>query len=99
MPNATNGLSILSTTSVPTNIVPGSTYYLGVQNTNSFTVNYGIEVDFHLLATNTIFITSITATNIGGKPTASCSSGRARPICCTKSSGRPVSRRSRGTRF
>ncbi|HXE42031.1 MAG TPA: hypothetical protein VN516_03315, partial [Candidatus Baltobacteraceae bacterium] len=27
-------------------IVPGGTYYLGVQNTNSFTVNYGIEVDF-----------------------------------------------------
>ncbi len=68
MPNATNGLSILSTTSVPTNLVPGATYYLGVQNPNSFTVNYGIEVDFHLLATNTIFITSITATNIGGKP-------------------------------
>jgi hypothetical protein len=51
MPDAaTNGLSILSTTSVPTNIVPGATYYLGVQNTNSFAVTYGIEVDFHLLA-------------------------------------------------
>ena len=43
-------LSILSTTSAPTNMVPGSTYYLGVQNTNSFAVNYGIEVDFHLVA-------------------------------------------------
>ncbi len=68
MPNATNGLSILSTTSVPTNLVPGATYYLGVQNPNSFTVSYGIEVDFHLFATNTIIISSITATNIGGKP-------------------------------
>jgi len=68
---ATSGSSILSTTSVPTNIVPGSTYYLGVQNTNHFTVNYGIEVDFHLLAvtnasTNGIFISSIVYTNIGG---------------------------------
>ena len=70
---ATNGISVLSTTSAPTNIVPGGTYWLGVQNTNSFAVSFSIEVDFHLLTstnvpppTNTIFITSITATNIGG---------------------------------
>jgi subtilisin-like proprotein convertase family protein len=45
----TNGSSILSTSSAPTNIVPGAAYYLGVQNTNSFAVTYGIEVDFHLV--------------------------------------------------
>ena len=64
---ATDGVSILSTTSMPTNIVPGSAYYLGVQNTNSFAVTYGIEVDFHLLSlTNPIFISGIVSTNIGG---------------------------------
>jgi hypothetical protein len=30
----------------PPNIYKGQTYYVGVQNTNSITVNYGIEVDF-----------------------------------------------------
>jgi subtilisin-like proprotein convertase family protein len=69
----TNGSSILNTSSAPTNIVPGSTYYLGVNNTNSFAVTYGIEVDFHLVTstntppqTNTIPISSIVYTNIGG---------------------------------
>jgi hypothetical protein len=53
--------------------VPGGSYWLGVQNTNSFAVtNYAVEVDFHLLtatnasATNAIFISSIIYTNIGG---------------------------------
>jgi subtilisin-like proprotein convertase family protein len=64
----TNGSYTLSTTNAPP-LVPGSTYYLGVQNTNSVTVNYGIEVDFHLLTPTIppIFISSITHTNIGGK--------------------------------
>ena len=62
---ATNGISILSTTSAPPKIIPGATYYLGVQNTNSSTVLYGIEVDFHLVlsATNSF---SIVYTNIAG---------------------------------
>ena len=30
--NSTGGISLLSTNSVPTNIVQGGTYYLGVQN-------------------------------------------------------------------
>ena len=70
---STNGVSILSTTSAPTNIVSGSVYYLGVQNTNSFTVTYGIEVDFHFFTvtnsptTNTVPISSIVYTNIAGK--------------------------------
>jgi len=65
---ATNGLSILSTTSVPTNFVPGASYWLGVQNTNSFTVTFAIAVHFHLLLpTNApILISSITSTNSGG---------------------------------
>jgi hypothetical protein len=49
IPNSTGGSSILSLTSTPTNIVPGGTYYLGVQNLGAATVTYGIEVDFHLL--------------------------------------------------
>jgi hypothetical protein len=67
MPNATNGISVLTLTSVPTNIVPGGIYYLGVQNTNGVAVGYGLEVDFLLtVSTNTIRISSITYTNIGG---------------------------------
>ncbi len=49
--NGTSYSKLLSTTNAsPTlplpNIYQGQTYYLGVQNTNTFTVNYGIEVDF-----------------------------------------------------
>jgi alpha-tubulin suppressor-like RCC1 family protein/subtilisin-like proprotein convertase family protein len=62
----TNDSSILSITSVPTNIVPGAIYYLGVQNTNGFAVNYGIEVDFHLVTgTKTVPISSIVYMNGG----------------------------------
>jgi hypothetical protein len=71
-PTGTNGSVVLGTNTTPP-LTPGSTYYLGVQNTNSFTVTYALEVNFHLLvstnvpsATNPIVITSITATNIGG---------------------------------
>jgi subtilisin-like proprotein convertase family protein len=68
MAGQTSGISLLSTTSTPTNIVPGGTYYLGVQNTNGMAVNFAIEVDFYppLLPPPAITITSITATNIGG---------------------------------
>jgi len=64
--SGTNGSYTLSTTSAPP-LVPGSTYYLGVQNTNGFSVTYGIEVDFHLVPPpGPILISSITPTNIGG---------------------------------
>jgi subtilisin-like proprotein convertase family protein len=69
MNGQTNGISILSTTSMPTNIVPGGSYYLGVQNTGGSPVTFVIEVDFHYLPPPpppAIIITSITATNIGG---------------------------------
>jgi subtilisin-like proprotein convertase family protein len=43
------GLAVLNTTLVPTNFAAGGTYYLGVQNLNSYSVNYDIQVFFHLL--------------------------------------------------
>ena len=51
IPNSTGRSALLSTNGSPVNttsayIVPGGTYYLGVQNTNVSTVKYGIEVDF-----------------------------------------------------
>jgi subtilisin-like proprotein convertase family protein len=69
MGSALSGVSILTTTSVPTNIVPGGTYYLGVQNPNTYTVTNAIEVDFHYLAVTNppIVISGIVATNIGGR--------------------------------
>jgi subtilisin-like proprotein convertase family protein len=69
---STNDFTILSTNSTPTNFVPGGFYYLGVKNTNSFPVNYDIEVNFHLVLpppTSPITnypISGIVFTNIGG---------------------------------
>jgi hypothetical protein len=69
MSGQTSGISLLSTTSAPTNIVPGGTYYLGVQNNNGSPVTFVIEVDFHLtsgsIITGAITGLTITATNIG----------------------------------
>ena len=62
MPNATSGVSVLTPTSTPTNIVPGGTYYLGVQNPNAVAVGYSVEVDFLL----SVPISSIVHTNISG---------------------------------
>jgi hypothetical protein len=42
----TSGISVLNANNATPNIVSGGTYWLGVQNTNSFNVNYGIGVDF-----------------------------------------------------
>ena len=72
MPNATNGVSVLTTSSTPTNIVPGKIYFLGVQNNNGFAVTYGLEVDFLLavsanMVSNSVSISSIVYTNINGK--------------------------------
>ncbi len=53
--NGTSVSNLLSITNPPVQLPPtlpspkiyqGQTYYLGVQNPNAFTVNYGIEVDF-----------------------------------------------------
>ncbi len=49
---STNGFAILSTTNGTPLLVPGATYFLGVQNPNSVpVVDACIEVDFDLLAT------------------------------------------------
>ena len=65
-PSGTNGSVVLSASTTPP-LVPGSTYYLGVQNTNSFAVTYAIEVDFHLqtpiVITNSTPITNSIPTN------------------------------------
>lgn len=73
IPNATNGVSVLTTTSAPTNIVPGGVYFLGVQNPNGVGVSYGLEVNFllataptNVAVTNIIRISSIVYTNISG---------------------------------
>jgi subtilisin-like proprotein convertase family protein len=67
--NATSGTSILSASTTPP-LIPGATYYLGVQNTNAVPVTFGLEVNFHFIpvVSNIIIITgpTITATNISG---------------------------------
>ena len=67
--NAASGSSVLGTNGSP-HIVDGGTYYLGVQNTNSGPVVYGLSVNFDLTtappATNTVPISSIINTNING---------------------------------
>ena len=65
--NSTGGTSVLSAYGGSPLLVPGTTYYLGVQNTNSVAVTNALEVDFHLLSTTSspsIFISSIVYTNI-----------------------------------
>lgn len=55
MPGVTSGVSILTTTSAPANIVQGGTYYLGIDNTaNNNAVGYALTVDFWL--TNAVAI-------------------------------------------
>jgi hypothetical protein len=63
----TNGVWVLNTNAAP-RLVPGTTYYLGLRNTNTFTVTYGIEVDFHLITAPVpppVDIASIVYTNGG----------------------------------
>ena len=59
------GNPIMGTNTTP-RLIPGSTYYLGVQNTNNFLVTFGLKVNFHLVVPAPIPFTSIIATNIGG---------------------------------
>jgi subtilisin-like proprotein convertase family protein len=46
--NATVGTDVLNTGSTPP-LMPGQTYYIGVQNTNGFAVTNAFEVDFHFI--------------------------------------------------
>jgi len=66
--NAPSGSVTLTTSGAP-HFTPSTTYYLGVQNTNIFSVSYGIEVEFHFISTTTLTNTapiSILHTNING---------------------------------
>jgi alpha-tubulin suppressor-like RCC1 family protein/subtilisin-like proprotein convertase family protein len=45
----TNGTSVLGLNTVPTNIVQGGVYYIGIQNTNALPINYAFEVNFALV--------------------------------------------------
>ncbi len=64
--NSTGGISVLGTATTPA-LLPGGTYYLGVQNSNNTPVNFAVQVNFHLLTglSTVPFTTSITATNTG----------------------------------
>ena len=61
--HATGGFSVLSLISSPTNIVPGRTYYIGVQNTNSVAVTNAFEVDFHFIPPPTPLTDGVPQTN------------------------------------
>jgi hypothetical protein len=50
MANQSTGISVLGTATVPTNIISGGVYYLGVQNTSASTIGYAIQVVFGLYA-------------------------------------------------
>jgi subtilisin-like proprotein convertase family protein len=73
IPNLTAASVLLSITNPPDlnvqsppNIYDGETYYLGVQNTNSFTVNYGIKVNFDLAGQfSSLVLSSVTASGNG----------------------------------
>jgi hypothetical protein len=77
--SGTSGSVLLSTTNAanlqpPPNIYEGQIYYLGVQNPNAITVNYGVEVDFdHGNSTNSTLpqleFSGITASASGGGTT------------------------------
>jgi hypothetical protein len=47
-------------------LVPGANYYLGFQNPGAANVTFVFQVAFGLAPTNNIFISGITATNLGG---------------------------------
>ncbi len=62
--NSTGGFALLDTTNAPL-LVPGSVYFLGVQNTNNFIEQFALKVTFHLVPFN-FYISSIVQTNMSG---------------------------------
>ena len=67
--NSLGGSAVIGTNTAPS-IVPGSLYWLGVQNTNNFAVTNALEVDFHFVVAVTnpsgpFAISSILQTNGG----------------------------------
>ena len=77
--NNTSGPSILTTNTAWPYIIPGATYYLGVQNTNAATVNYAVEVDFDHGNSNSalpsLVISSVKASSAGLQLSWSVTSG------------------------
>jgi len=64
--NSLGGSYVIGTNTVP-RLVPGSRYFLGVQNTNSFIVTNAVKVKFHLVfASGSFSFFSIVPTNIAG---------------------------------
>src|SRR5665213_2445042 len=64
--NVPSGSTNLSTMTAP-QLMPGMTYYLGIQNTNDFDVtNVVLEVDFHFLAAGAPFAFTQPATLVTG---------------------------------
>ena len=65
--NATSGSRVIGTNSVPL-LVPGSQYFLGVQNANAFAVTNVIRVDFDLVFPPPFHVLnfSVAATNVSG---------------------------------
>jgi len=64
---ATNGVSVLDANGTTPNIVRGGIYWLGVQNTNSFNVNYEIGVDFETTNFITMPFSIASATSSGAQ--------------------------------
>ena len=62
---STAGVFTLTGNSVPP-LVPGANYYLGFQNTGTSNVTFVFDVAFGFAPSNTISVSGITATNIGG---------------------------------
>jgi hypothetical protein len=63
---STGGAFVMNTGNPPV-LVPGGSYYLGVQNPNPFPVQFAVQVTFHLLTvTPSIPIFSIVSTNANG---------------------------------
>jgi subtilisin-like proprotein convertase family protein len=62
--NSIGGAAVMGTNSTP-RLVPGSRYYLGVQNTNNFAVTTAVQVKFHLVYPQ-FSIASLVQTNIAG---------------------------------
>jgi len=63
--NQTSGAAVINTTSAPV-LVPGSSYYLGVQNTNNFPVTNAVEVTFDLVTANFSIFSIVPTNNAAG---------------------------------
>ncbi len=64
--NVTNGAFVLTFGSTPV-LLPGQTYYIGLQNTNTVPVTNAFQVNFHLISADGISSgPTVTLTNSGG---------------------------------